>query len=272
MAISLESITQPKNLPLGIILYGPPGWGKTEICLQSLKNVMLPTENGFGNRDLTNIKAFPVTITLREVHEAIDSLIEGTHDFKTLCIDTLSNLQKLILDEALRSYNLTAKTPIKNPDEALFRAVHKQAANLWPPILAKLDRLRSEKRMMIILTAHSRIDTIDPPDADKYDKFVIDVDKDALPILTKWADIILFGSRISRFRKVGQGIMEQKKGIAGAEEDPRIVYTEDRTTHLAKNRERLPYEILMEDGKQFQTIFNLIYPPKDAKETKEPTI
>jgi len=269
MAFDLSAITQPKNLPLGIILYAPVGWGKTDFGLQSPLNVFLPTEEGWGNRDLTGINSFPLITNYQEMNEAVDSLLDEDHQFRTVVIDTLSNLQKSILNEALKLHNLTAKVTARNADEVMFRAIYKQAANLWHPLLAKLDRLRKEKRMMVILLAHVGIISVDQPDVDKYDRFCIDVDKDAQPILEKWADIILFGTRNSRFRKVGQGIMETRKGIAGEQEDPRIVRTEERVTHVAKNRERLPYEIFMEDGKQFQTIFNLIYPPKKEKDVKE---
>ncbi len=259
MAISLDSIITGKSKkPPKIIFYAVGGFGKTTFGAQSYSPIFLQTEEGIGNLDYPR---FPLATKYDDVKSALSTLIEEGHEYKTIIIDTLDGLEKLVFDKVIEVYNETKK-PVLSISEVPFGGGYSSALTYWHEIISLLNQLNN-KNIMVICLAHSLIKSFSPPDSDAYDRYRFNLHDKSAELLKDWADIVLFGNYVIRHRKSGQGFNQEVKAIGG---DERVVYTEERASHWAKNRYSLPYEIPFRKNESFKTFIDLLYPPKTEKE------
>lgn len=85
---SLEAIVSSKKFPpQKVVVYGVPGVGKTSFAATWPDPILLRTEDGAGALD---VPTFPqVASAIADMREALNALINGKHNFKTLILDSL---------------------------------------------------------------------------------------------------------------------------------------------------------------------------------------
>ncbi len=103
------------------IIYADPGVGKTWMCCTAPRALLLLTEPEIS---VPTIKAyerkFGVDIdtwdidSLEELSEAFSYLVEGNHDYETVCIDSLTDIYRRIMRSAI-DYAVS-KRPSRDPD------------------------------------------------------------------------------------------------------------------------------------------------------------
>jgi hypothetical protein len=114
----------------------------------------------------------------------------------------------------------------------------------WRVLLGKMDRLRIEKGMTIVLLAHAKVAKFQNPDGPDYDRYSPDVDRRTWSLTHKWADCVLFGKYEVIISGGTTGEKAKKgKGIGQA----RMMFTQWSAAYDAKNRLGLPPEIEMGD-------------------------
>jgi len=98
---------------LNLLIYGDPGVGKTTLCSTAQesahgKDVLFlaaePGTRSIADRDDVKLISLLTYDDLKEIHEF---LTEGEHSFRTIVIDSLTEVQRLALESALQ----TAKDP-----------------------------------------------------------------------------------------------------------------------------------------------------------------
>ena len=232
MAITLSCIEEEhKVLPPRIILYGPPGIGKTTWSTSAPSPVVIRTEDGLG---LIKVPAFPLATKLLDVVEALHSLTHEEHGFKSVVIDSLDWLEPLIWKE------VAEKAGKKSIEDIGFNKGYKEAVDLWRYYIYLLDVLREKKRMFIIQTAHSVVRRFDAPDVNPYDRYELKMHPLASALLTEWAEAVLFVNYQVVSVATGKGFNETQQGRGDGK---RILYAEQRPAFLAKNRIGLKSEL-----------------------------
>src|SRR5262249_54897374 len=148
-----------------ILIYGTEGVGKTQFGADGKDVVFLGSEEGTGH--LANIKRFPQPHTWAEAFEAIDALIEGEHDHKTLVVDTLDWLEPLCWA------HVCAQAKVKSIEDVGggYGKGYTAAVDQWRTFLRRLDVLRERRKMEIILIAHSAVKMAKMPDSEDYERF-----------------------------------------------------------------------------------------------------
>ncbi len=220
---------QPAKPPR-ILLYTIPGWGKSTLTASMPNPVFIDIEDGLSG---LNAQSFPVPEKYEQVEEYIRMLINEDHDYKTVVIDTLSSLEKLIFSKVCRDHN-------KESIESFgYAKGYVYAMQYWNKIIDGMDNLRS-KGIAPVLLAHSEVRTINDPIVDSYDKYIIRLHKHPSAMVTQWADNIFFGTHKTIVTKQGEGFNQTAKGIGQGE---RVIYTEERPAFTAKSRMDLPFEI-----------------------------
>ncbi|MCZ2076570.1 MAG: ATP-binding protein [Bryobacterales bacterium] len=250
--ITRPSISDIKSsgsgLPNRYVLHAVEGWGKTSFGAQTPRPIFIQTRQETGletlidNGQLPETPHFPEVTSWLDLLGAIDTLIEEPHDYRTLVLDTLNGAERLC-HEHVAERDFDGIWTDKG-FEGYKRGYEVSLAD-WRGLLAKLDQLRSARRMSIMCLAHTKIETFKNPLGPDYDRFQSALYKSTAAITNQWADVILFGnfdvsiSAVQENKKTGA---QKGKGKGGK---IRVLYCEQDASMVAKNRLGLPSEIEM---------------------------
>lgn len=229
-----------------ICIYGTPGVGKSTFAANAPDAIFIQTEDGLDNIDATKL---PLCHSWKEVTEQINALIAEEHNYKTLVIDSLTNLERFIWEEVCTQFGVKN---IEKADGGYARG-YKHALNYWNDFLVGLGILNREKGMMIILTAHEGVQEIKDPETETYHRKAPRIHHLAEYMVSEWCDCVLQAYKKFRIQKTEEGF-GAKRAIAsaiGADGGERVIRTIGNTAVVAKNRWGLP-EILPLD-------FNIFY-------------
>jgi energy-coupling factor transporter ATP-binding protein EcfA2 len=231
-----------QNRPPRVVVYGPHGIGKSTFANEA-QAVFIPTEDGLTNIDL-HAGAFPLCQSLQDVYAALGALAEQKHDHGAVAIDTLDWLERLVHAEICR------REKVDSIERAAggYGKGYKLALDEWHRLFDALDVLR-DKGMAVILLAHARVVEYANPMGENFDRYQLDLHSSkslsTSARVMEWADAVLFASNKTFTRKTKEGDERAKKdakhiGVGGVD---RVLFTEERPSHQAKNRYNLPYEL-----------------------------
>jgi hypothetical protein len=237
MAINLSSLKRAGKIkPPRITVYGVQGVGKTTFGTCAPSPVVIQTEDGLGNIDVDH---FPLARSFEDVMEAIGSLYEEDHEFKTLVIDSLDWLEPLVWSKACRENKWNS---IEDPG---YGRGYVAALTYWRDYIDGINLLRDDKGMTIIQTAHSQVRRFDSPLSDPYDRYEIKLHKSAASLLQEHSDIVLFMNYNISTVKAEAGFNKKVTRAIGS--GKRVLYTEERPAFHAKNRFSMPDMITLPD-------------------------
>ena len=226
----IQSGRQPR--PRRVMLYGTHGIGKSTFGSMAEKPVFIQTEDGLGEIDCDKL---PIATRYSDVLGALSELYSEEHDYRTVVIDSLDWLERLIFAE------VCAKRGVESIEDIGYAKGYTFALTQWREILEGLDALRNERDMQVILIAHARIEKFDNPETESYDRYVPRLNKHAAALVQEWCDEVLFATYRVHTKHTDEGFNRKRtQGIGTGE---RIVRTTERPAHAAKNRLSLPDEI-----------------------------
>jgi hypothetical protein len=231
----LDSITTRKRRrPPLMLLYGPPGIGKSTFLSKTPKPIVIPTERGL---DSITVPKFPIPQTLNEYKAQIQSLVLEKHDYETIGVDTADGLEVLIMAEVCR----IGKCDSVEDFGGGYGKGWLKAREIWTKILERLVSL--SETYNVILTAHSHLKSIaDPTLSAPYDSFKMKIQDKSAEIIRQMVDAILF---VQLDTTVDKETPRARKGRAIISGD-RVMWTSPGTGFEAKNRwnlvSPLPFE------------------------------
>jgi len=228
----LERVTSgKKKRPRRVMVYGIHGVGKSTFASQAPEHLFLDFEDGLDDIDCTktpHIKAFDDLLAI------LSSLYTTEHKFKTVIIDSLDWLERVIWDFVCKDANK------KNIEEFGYGKGYQVALGQWRRVIAALDSLRYKKKMATILVAHSKIEKFESPETESYDRYVPRLHKLACGLVTEWCDEIFFATYKVFTRKIEEGFGRERTQAIGTGD--RIVRTTEQPYCMAKSRAQLPEE------------------------------
>lgn len=252
MAISLASLKRAGSTitPPTMLFYGVPGIGKTNIAAGAPSPVFIQTEDGMRNRRLADVPSFGLLTTYGEVVEAIGSLVTEQHEFKTAIFDSLDWLEPLIWKETCD------RNGWANIEAADYGKGYTAALDVWREFLDGCNAIRYSAGMTTIFLAHHVVTKFKAPDTEPYDRYDIKLHESnkglgARPLMKEHAEFILFMNYRVSIVKDGTAAQKKKgdgtaRGVGGGN---RVVYTEERPSHIAKSRDDMPDTIQLPDLK-----------------------
>lgn len=249
---SLEAITnrKPARVPLRIIINGIAGIGKTSLAAKFPAPIFIQSRGESGLQTLESAglvsaaivpfthgeKTFQEAQDFQDVLDAIEWLTESQHDFKSLVIDVMNGVEKLLFEHVCR------REFGGNWGEKGFASYGKGYEASMPflkDLTIRLDRLRDEKGMTVIMLTHCKVKTFKNPLGSDYDKYVPDMHEKVWGHLFGWSDIVLFANRVVNVE------VERNAKKGKADDTYRSIFTECGPAFDAKNRHNLPAEIPM---------------------------
>lgn len=232
----MQIIKGKKRRPRRIILYGPHGIGKSSWAAHAPSPIFISTEDGL---DDIGADRTPLIADLGVFHGVVSDLIQQPHDYKTVVVDTLDWLERLV------HKRVAAENDKPSIDDIAYYRGYLLAKPHWDLILSSLETLRQSRNVAIVLLAHACAVKIEPPDGESYTRYEPDLHKNISPLLQEWADEVLFaGYKINRIQQ-NEGFDRKRHIAVGGD---RVVYTCEKPTHLAKRRIAMPDEISLDFG------------------------
>lgn len=221
--INLKPDTTSK--PPRLVVYGPQGSGKTTFASKAPGVLFMDIEDG-----LHGIESAKQRITCwGEVVEMITALHQQEHQFKTLAIDTIDWLERLI------HASIALDNNVNSIDDIPYGRGFGYALEYWDMFLKGMTSLRDNKGMTIILLAHDKIKRFDDPMTDGYDRYMLKLHDKASSLVQEWADGVLFMKSKTFIKTEKTGFSEKKKGVDGGT----YLHTTETPAYQAKHRTSL---------------------------------
>lgn len=233
---------KPKE-PFRIVFYADPGFGKSTLGSMLERPFFIRTEEG-----LVDSKRMPIRQNFDDIILDIKALIDETHDYKTLVIDTFDGIERLTGDV------IAKKEEVESVVDVGWNKGPGKVAEKLRRVLRGLDRLQIEKQMNILILSHVHITKIKSPMVEAYDKFSPAINKEVGELLEAWPDAILFGT----FKTIVSVTSKTDKKPKAMSDGSRIIYCQSRPAYMAKNRFGLPEKIEVETPEDVLAIFNTI--------------
>lgn len=235
MTITLADIKRNTMGPPRIVIYGVEGVGKTTLAACAEDAVWIPVEDGLAGLD---VPAFPQPESYEQLLEMIDALVRAEKPPTTLVVDSLTRVEKLLVDYVVRTVPDEKGRVVKSIEGyGFYKGQKTHQPNELSNLLAGFDACRA-RGMQIILIAHASTVRYDDPSTDPYDRYQVAIEKYSEPVLYGWADLVAFMNyKVAVVDREGS---DKRRGAGSGEV---CIYTVARPSHRAKNRYRMPFEI-----------------------------
>ena len=215
------------NKPRRIVCFGPEGIGKSTFASLSPNPIFIGAEDGTSQLD---IHRFNEPDSWPRIIGALEQLLSQDHDYKTVVVDTLDWAEPMVWAHICER---DGKRDISDYD---WGRGYTAAVDQWRMFLHKLDALRKDKNMGVILLAHAHVKQFNNPEGKDYDRYELKLHHKSAGLIKEWADCVLFANYETY-------VHEQGGKVKGIDEGARVIYTERRAAWDAKNREGLPPKI-----------------------------
>jgi hypothetical protein len=232
MSLLANILQGAKPGPRRMTVYGTAGVGKSTFATCAPSPIVIQTEDGLNEIDCHK---FPVAQSFDEVMQSLAALYQEDHAYRTVVIDSLDWLERLIWAKVCATRQVATIEDIGYGKGYAFALTH------WRDVLDGLTALRDRKGMTVILIAHARIERFENPETEAYDRYVPRLHKTAAAMVAEWSDEVLFAT-YKVFTKATEEGFNQKR-VQGLGTGERVLRTTERPSHLAKNRLNLPDEL-----------------------------
>ena len=239
--MSLENLivdeTELPPKPRRTLIYGVGGIGKSTFGAEAPNPIFVKTEDGLG---MVKTKSYPLCKDFDTFMSYLTDIYSNDYKFETVCIDSLDWLEKLIWDVVAK------KEGKSNIDEIGFYKGYNFAVPYWRRVIHALTMLW-QKRMNIIVIAHERIEKIQNPDGEDYDRHSPAIHKFANEIIREWCDEVFYAHYVVYASK-SDGDRKAKAHGNGE----RILQCNQSATIVAKSRLKMPDKIAFPEGASYK--------------------
>jgi ribosome assembly protein YihI (activator of Der GTPase) len=228
--MKLDAVISGKlKKPITVVCYGPEGVGKSSFGAGAPGAIFVGAEDGTAQLD---VKRFPSPQNYLDIIDAVRTLRTEQHEYQTLVMDTMDWIEPLLWQHVCQ------RDGQANIEAYGYGKGYQVALDEWRMLLSELDRLVQEKRMNVVLLAHSQIRPFKNPQGEDFDRYELKVHAKAAGLIKEWAEAVLFANW-ETFAKEDK----RTKRVKGVSSGARLIYTERTAAFDAKNRYSLPEEL-----------------------------
>ena len=246
MAIDLSQLSKPTGQrPIIVTLFGEGGMGKTTLAAMFPKPVFICTEDGTASlQGNEGVSMFPLSGSSGDVLDAIEALATQDHDFKTLVIDSITQLATMIESEIVAA---DPKAKSINQAGGGYGAGYNTASDKHRQIREWAGALAYERGMNVVFIGHADTETMDLPDLDPYTRYSVRLHKKSLPHYTDNVDAVC----MIRLKTFTRGDGDKKRAISTGE---REIVCHPQAASVTKNRFNItdPLTFTFDGGNPFE--------------------
>ena len=249
MALSLANLVRKSaDKPPIVAIYGPGGSGKTTLAAEFPDPIFIQTEDGAGALELTTFAEEPLR-SYAQIEEAIEALATEEHDFRTVVVDSVTQLEPIIWAEVCARHKWDS---IEDPG---YGKGYLEADAVWRDFLRAITWLRDEKRMNVVLLAHEAIQSFSDPVTDSYDRYTMRLHKRAEALVREHVDVLGFLNQITTIQQEKKAFGKKDDYTAKARgSGQRALNLAPRPAFQAKNRYGMPDKVLVNMGEGYAAL------------------
>ena len=175
------------------LIAGSEGKGKTTLGSRFPNPVFMPFEDGLASIAETGAEAFPLIKNSDEIRQSFRELIGQDHDRKTLVVDSITALMRMVEKE------IVDKDGSKSINQALGGyGAGRSAVYMKAISFIESCRIVMEKcGMHIVWIGHEQIETVNPPDSPSYDRRTIYGTTHSVSPFIQTADVVAFIKQVT---------------------------------------------------------------------------
>jgi len=250
MALSISDFKKTTaTTPPRILIYGPPGIGKTTLAAEFPNAAFLQIEDGTpGDVELMSFGQITSFATLME---GLAVLYTEDHEFKTVVIDSVTELERLVFAETCARGDDKGNSKA-NIEDFGYGKGYVYAKRVWQEVIDGINALRRDRGLTTILIAHSSVERFDDPETVSYDRYEIDLHKHSVGAIEREMDCIFLLKSPVNIAKEEQGF-NKERAIAGGSSVV-LIHTVGRPAFIAKNRYSMPATVRFDKGKGYAAL------------------
>ena len=175
----MQIITENIKTPLICTIFGDPGLGKTSLAATFPNPIFILAEDGLKSVS-PRPHSFPLLKDVNEIFECLKYLRKEKHDYKTLVIDSISQLDQLFM-----AYILASDSNAKSfaSSHGGYGAPFQMLSGLHGRVRKYVGVLANELGMNTVFISHVEVENISPPDGEPYSKYDLKLSKNHIVIM-----------------------------------------------------------------------------------------
>ena len=237
----LSTVTKPQDRAVIATITGDAGTGKTTLAATFPKPIFIRVEDGLQSVPAdVRPDAFPVITKVEDLWEQLTALIKENHDYKTVVIDSVTQLETLFSEHVIEQDPKKPKSLAQA--NGGYGAGYGAVSALHGRVRKAAKILNESRGMNVVFIAHSDVTTIELPDQDPYSRYELRMHKKSVPHYVDNVDLVAY-LKLETFT-TGEG--ERKKAISSGN---RIAVCYTAAAQVSKNRFGISEDIEVPHGK-----------------------
>lgn len=234
----LEQAETPSDGPIIVTVCADAGVGKSNLGAEFPYPIFLRIEDGMGSIPLEKRpKALPLITKTDDIFSQLMALYKEPHRYGTAVIDSVTAFNRMVEAEVSAADN---NRPL-NKAFGGYGAGRDMVAAKHRRLRKAAEMLRRDRGMHVLFLAHAETETIDPPDADSYTRYSLQMHHKSQPPYVEDVDMVAF-------MRLETNIMgkdeERKKAVS---DGSREIISYATAANISKNRfgitQPIPYKM-----------------------------